>query len=110
MPVTHVQVSCTRNLHVCHSDLQQDFSCAGFLHETEHVLFDVLVQENCIKNLISRTGNLYKFFVQVSSTCVRGIRVNVAGFSRFVHRVKCKGRKKRTGGRHGVVEVIIATF
>jgi len=42
----------TRNLHVCHSDLQQDFSCASFLYEIEHVLFDVLVQETCIKNLM----------------------------------------------------------
>jgi len=60
MPVTDVQetctrslhklrkLTCTRNVHVCHSDLQQDFSCASFLHsrasflhEIEHVLFDV---------------------------------------------------------------------
>jgi len=59
MPVTRVQETCTRNLHVGHSDLQQDFSCASFLHsrarflhETEHVLFDVLVQETGIKNLM----------------------------------------------------------
>jgi len=30
----------TRNLNVCHSDLQQDFSCASFLHKIEHVVFD----------------------------------------------------------------------
>jgi len=70
MPVTHIQETFILvNLHVCHSDLQQDFSSArffhsraSFLHETEHVLLDVLVQETCIKNLI-----------QVSSTCVTGI-------------------------------------
>jgi len=49
----------TRNLHVCHSELQQDFSCAiflhsraSFLHKIEHILFDVLVQEIYIKNLM----------------------------------------------------------
>jgi len=39
MPVTDVQESCTRNLHVCHSDLQQDFSRASFLRKIEHVIF-----------------------------------------------------------------------
>jgi len=60
MPVTHVQETCTtnlckltciRNLHVCHSDLQQDFSCASFLHEVEHVIFDVLVHVSCTSYL-----------------------------------------------------------
>jgi len=54
MPVTHVQETCTRSLHVYHSDSQQDISWASFLHsctsflrEIEHVLFAVLVQVFC---------------------------------------------------------------
>jgi len=63
MPVTDVQetctrnlykLTCTRNLHVCHSNLQQNFSCANFLHsrasflcETEHVLFDARNLQSC---------------------------------------------------------------
>jgi len=30
-----------RNLYLCHSDLQQDFSCTSFVHHIERVLFDV---------------------------------------------------------------------
>jgi len=48
------KLTCASNLHVCHSDLQQDFSCTSFLYsrasfllEIEHVLFDVLVQVSC---------------------------------------------------------------
>jgi len=85
--VTHVQetcirnlytLTCTRNLHVCHSDLQQNFSCesflhsrASFLHKIEHVLFYVLVEETCIKNLMY----LYKFLVCLSSAL--GFKVTV---------------------------------
>ena len=29
----------TRNLYVCHTHLQQDFSCASFSHQIDHVLF-----------------------------------------------------------------------
>jgi len=30
-----------RNLYVCHTDLQQDFSCVSFSHQIERIVFDV---------------------------------------------------------------------
>jgi len=73
------ELTCTRNFHVCHSDLQQDFSCvscshASFLHETKHVLFDVLVQETCIKNLM-----------QVSCTRITGITLDLIWSTAYRH-------------------------
>jgi len=69
----HVQETCTRNLHVCHSDLQQNFFCASFLHEIEHVLFDVLAQETCVKNLMQVfcTNLLYKFLARLPPALVK---------------------------------------
>jgi len=79
MPVTHVletcatnlyKLNCTRNLHVCHSDLQQDFFVQVFLHEIEYVLFDVLYKK--VASIVQK--NSYKFLVQVSCMSVTGFR------------------------------------
>jgi len=102
------KLTCTRNfcmsvIATC-NNLQRDFfgtsflhSRANFLHEIEHVLFDVLVQEICIKNLINWTnkieirsinnkskgkssGRSFQRFVQVSCTSVTGISRYVSAF------------------------------
>ena len=94
------ELTCARNLYVCHTDLQQDFSRASFSHQIEHVLFDARNSQSrdsiyahwldtrdgskppasvdasfCIKNLmqVSRASFCCEFLVQVSRTSVFGI-------------------------------------
>jgi len=71
-PLTHVREtqtrnSCeltrTRNLYVCHTDLQQDISWASFSHQIERVLF--------------RASFSCEFLVRVSRASVMGLTVHL---------------------------------